>query len=106
VTGPVVIPEFDPVVPDPFLYKANGRVVWAVRLTEENLGNVWEWADSKPFWGPGGNGGPSCVTGLTIWSIDGNHKAEFGDWVVKFPWGFERLRDGEFWAICEPMEET
>lgn len=62
-------------------------VIEAVRLTEANGAEVWEWADSKPFYGPDGK-----VTGLSIYTLEGRMKADFGDWVV-------RGVQGEFYPV-------
>jgi hypothetical protein len=95
-----LIPEFDPADPDSFVCKATGTIVWAVRLAEDNLGNIWEWADSKPFWSGG------RVTGLTVWSAQGHIKAEFGDWVIRGPWGFTALPDEDFTELYEGRDEA
>ncbi|GAA1395229.1 hypothetical protein ACFQZ4_24070 [Catellatospora coxensis] len=54
----------------------------AVQLTPENGPQVWEWADSKPFFDPDGT-----ITGLTIYTPFGRVKANFGDWIVLDPKG-------------------
>lgn len=64
-------------------------VIEAVQLTEDNGAEVWEWADSKPFYGPDGT-----VTGLSIYTLEGRMKADFGDWIIK---GVQ----GEFYP-CKP----
>jgi hypothetical protein len=64
-------------------------VIEAVQLTKANGPQVWEWANSKPFYGPDGT-----VTGLAIYTLEGKMKAEFGDWIIK---GVQ----GEFYP-CKP----
>lgn len=59
-----------------------GRPVTAVQLTEDNVGAVWEWADSKPRFGARRDGTSVCI-GLTL-RPDGNRiPVHFGDWVVQ-----------------------
>jgi hypothetical protein len=74
----------------------------AVQLTPENLNAVFEWADSKPFHGPGG-----AITGLTVFEPTGRNKAEFGDWVYLTPGGdFKTKPDAEFREYFQPAEEA
>jgi hypothetical protein len=63
------------------------RAVEARLLTRENGAQLWEWADSKPHYGPDRE-----VDGLTIWTPDGRVKADFGDWIVKD-------ENGAFWPV-------
>ena len=61
----------------------------ARQLTRENGRELWEWADSKPLYGPGGE-----ITGLRIYTLEGDMKADFGDWIIQ---GIQ----GEFYP-CKP----
>lgn len=63
--------------------------VEAMQFTRGNGAAVWEWADSKPMYDPQGN-----VCGLRIYTLEGNMKADFGDWVI-------RGVKGEFYP-CKP----
>lgn len=78
-----------------------GRVeVEARQLTRENGAALWEWADSKPHYGPDGT-----VDGLTIWTPDGRVKANFGDWIVKGVDGsFRPVKADVFAETYEPVE--
>lgn len=78
-----------------------GRVeVEARLLTRENGPELWEWADSKPWYGPDGQ-----VDGLSIYTLTGRKKADFGDWIVKTAGGdFYPVTDGIFEAAYEPVE--
>jgi hypothetical protein len=70
-------------------YRKRPVVIEAVQLTKENGPKVWEWANSKPFYAPDGS-----VDGLTIFTLEGRMKADFGDWIIK---GVQ----GEFYP-CKP----
>lgn len=70
-------------------YRKRPVVIEAVRLTEENGHEVWQWANSKPHYAPDGT-----MDGLTIFTLEGRMKADFGDWIIK---GVE----GEFYP-CKP----
>lgn len=71
----------------------------AVQLTRENINDVFEWADSKPFIEPD----QSC-SGLTIFESTGRHKADFGDWVYQTPSGdFKAKTDAEFRQDFHPV---
>ena len=72
----------------PQKFRKKPVVIEAMQLTRENGPEVWEWADSKPFY----EGGE--VTGLSIYTLEGRMKAEFGDWIIK---GIQ----GEFYP-CKP----
>jgi hypothetical protein len=78
----------------------------AIQLTEANLWQVFEWADSKPFAGPKVEAaGPHPITGLTVFEPTGRNKAEFGDWVYRTPGGDFRTRpDAEFRELFTPVE--
>lgn len=77
----------------------------AVQLTEANLRDVFEWADSKPFYGPKTDEAmPYPITGLTVFEPTGRNKAEFGDWVYRTPGGGFRTRsDVEFRDLFQPV---
>lgn len=79
----------------------------AVQLTEANLWQVFEWADSKPFCGPKQAGDKQHpITGLTVFESTGRNKAEFGDWIYQTPAGGFRTRpDAEFRELFKPAEE-
>jgi hypothetical protein len=64
-------------------------VIEAMRFTEDSGPEVWEWADSKPMYDPAGQ-----VCGLRIYTLEGDMKADFGDWIIK---GVK----GEFYP-CKP----
>lgn len=80
----------------------------AVQLTEDNLWQVFEWADSKPFYGPRQVEGDLLpITGLTVFEPSGRNKAEFGDWIYQTPAGDFRTRpDTEFRDLFTPAEEA
>ncbi|GAA0495232.1 hypothetical protein Ade02nite_19010 [Paractinoplanes deccanensis] len=80
--------------------------IQAVRLTRENLWDVFEWADSKPFYGPKGEGDTEQpITGLTVFEPTGRNKADFGDWVYRTPNGdFRTYPDAEFRELFTPVE--
>jgi hypothetical protein len=83
-------------------------VVEAAQLTEGNLWELYEWADSKPFFGPAKDAFSSpTITGLTVWEPTGRHKAEFGDWVYRTPAGDFRTRtDDDFRHLFTQIEVT
>jgi hypothetical protein len=63
----------------------------AVQLTSENGPQVWEWADSKPYYEP-----DKTISGLTVFTPAGRVKAEFGDWIIRTTGGaFHVRKDGE-----------
>lgn len=80
----------------------------AVRLTEDNINAVWEWADSKHFYSPQpAEGEPMPITGLTVFELTGRNKADFGDWIYQTPGGGFRTRpDAEFRELFEPASEV
>lgn len=74
-----------------------GPDVEAIQLTVENLWQVFEWADSKPFFGPKQDDDTEHpITGLTVFTPDGRVKAEFGDWIVREGRAFITRGRGEF----------
>lgn len=62
----------------PQKFRKKPIVIEAMLLTPENGLAVWEWAESKPFYGPDGE-----VDGLSIFTREGRMKADFGDYVIK-----------------------
>ncbi len=82
--------------------------VQAVQLTEANGPQVWEWAESKPFYGPAvAPGQPLRVTGLTVFTLKGRVKANFGDWVWQTSAGdFDVCDDSTFRTYFEAEEAT
>lgn len=60
-----------------------GRTVQGVRLTAGNLHDVWEWAESKPYYDNRPGGGGLVVTGLSVYTPTGKVKAEYGDLVYR-----------------------
>lgn len=91
----------------PRLFRRGWFTIEAVQLTEDNLWAVYEWADSKPFYGPKTDESlPHPITGLTVFESTGRNKAEFGDWIYRTPAGGFRTRpDGEFRFLFTPAEE-
>lgn len=79
-------------------FKRGFLTIDAVQLAPENGGQVWEWADSKPFYSPERDrNGQLILTGLAVFTPTGRVKAEFGDWIYQTPGGdFKVYSDGEF----------
>jgi hypothetical protein len=76
-------------------------VVEAMYLTEESGPDVWEWAESKPHYDADGK-----VDGLTIYTLEGRMKADFGDWVVKGTRGeFYPVKPEIFADTYEPADD-
>jgi hypothetical protein len=77
----------------------------AVQLTGDNINDVFEWADSKPFFSPApAAGDPMPVTGLTVFTPTGRVKAEFGDWIYRTPGGdFKTYNDTEFHELFKAV---
>ena len=73
----------------PRYWRKKPVVIEARQLTTQNGPELWEWADSKPTYGPDG-----FVDGLAIYTLEGRMRAEFGDWIIK---GVK----GEFYP-CKP----
>ena len=72
----------------------------AAQLTPENLWQVFEWAESKPYHSPDPDGPGTVITGLTIFTPAGRAKAEYGDWVVHTRGGAWRVvTSAEFEAL-------
>lgn len=81
-------------------YRKKPVVIEAMRFLRTNGRDVWEWADSKPMYDHNQN-----VIGLRIYTLEGDMKAEFGDWVVKGVKGeFYPVKDDIFRATYEPVE--
>jgi hypothetical protein len=76
-------------------YRKKPVEIEARLLTSESGPELWEWADSKPMYGPTGE-----VVGLRIYTLEGDMKADFGDWII-------RGVKGEFYP-CKPdiFEQT
>jgi hypothetical protein len=73
------------------LRERNGRTVETVQLTEANHNAVLEWVPGKSFHGPAPD---HAITGLTVFTTPRNVKAEYGDWIVRYPEGdFYRFAD-------------
>ena len=70
-------------------YRKKPVVVEAMRFTASSGSAVWRWADSKPIFDSYGN-----VYGLRIYTLEGEMKADLGDWIIK---GVK----GEFYP-CKP----
>ena len=71
----------------------------ARQLTELSGPEIWEWADSKPLYDPEGN-----VCGLRIYTLEGDMRAEFGDWIIKGVKGeFYPCKPDIFDATYEPV---
>jgi hypothetical protein len=73
----------------PMTYRKKPIEIQAMQLTRENGPAVWEWADAKPYYEPDGT-----LSGLSIYTLEGRMKADFGDWVI-------RGLAGEFYP-CKP----
>lgn len=74
----------------------------AVQLTPENINQVFEWADSKPFIDPD----KSC-SGLTVFEPTGRNKANFGDWIYRTPGGdFRTRKDADFRELFHPADQA
>lgn len=52
-------------------------VVEARQLTRENARELWEWIDGKAYYEQDGT-----ISGLTIFTLEGRMKADFGDWII------------------------
>jgi hypothetical protein len=74
--------------------------VEAMHLTEQTGPAVWEWADSKPYFSPEGDG--LTITGLRVYTPTGDAKAEFGDWVVRYAEGFYPVKADVFAERFQP----
>jgi hypothetical protein len=74
-------------------------VIEARQLTKESLGELFEWVDGKAFYEPDGS-----ISGLKIFTLEGNMKAEFGDWVIRGVQGeFYPCKPDIFEATYEPV---
>lgn len=84
--------------PDLQYFRRGFFTVPAVQLSKDNLWQVFEWADSKPFFGPKQDGDTEApITGLTVFEPTGRNKASWGDWVYQTPAGhFRTYPDAEF----------
>jgi hypothetical protein len=81
-------------------YRKRAVVIEARQLTPENGPDLWEWAESKPFYSPDGK-----VDGLTIYTLEGRMKADFGDWIVKGVRGeFYPVKPDIFEETYEPVQ--
>jgi hypothetical protein len=81
------------------IYRRKQVVVEARRLTRENGRELWEWANSKPWYGSDGR-----VHGLSIYTPHGRIKADFGDFIIKDPDGsFRPIKPDIFEAAYEPV---
>lgn len=89
----------------PAKYRKRPVVIEAVQLTPENGPAVWEWADSKPYYEPTADDGtPGAISGLTIYTLEGRMKAEFGDWIIRGVKGeFYPCKPDIFEATYEPV---
>lgn len=84
---------------EPLQYRKKPVVVEAVQLTRDNGAAVWEWAESKPLYGPEGD-----VIGLRIYTLEGHMDAAFGDWIVRGTKGeFYPVKDDIFTSVYEPV---
>ena len=76
-------------------------VIEARQLTRDNGPELWEWAKSKPHWSPDGE-----VDGLTIFTLEGRMKADFGDWIIRGVQGeFYPCKPDIFEATYEAVDE-
>lgn len=65
-------------------------IVHAALLTRQNGADVWEWANSRPYFDLSSNGG-LIITGLTVFTPEGRAKANFGDWITRDSQGAFRV---------------
>lgn len=73
----------------------------AMELTRESFMAVNEWAAGKPFYISDGARG-----GMTIFTLEGRMKANFGDWIICGINGeFYPCKPDIFAATYEPVEE-
>ncbi|HET9656564.1 MAG TPA: hypothetical protein VFP72_14500 [Kineosporiaceae bacterium] len=93
---PVVPRQYRRIHPSP---TAAARVE-AVQLTADNGGNVWEWANCKPFVQDG-----QCL-GLTVFTPAGRARATQGSWVVRIGHEWWVVEDAEFTATYEQVGES
>jgi len=70
-------------------YRKKPGVIEAMEFTPETGPAVWEWADSKPMKDADGD-----VYALRIFTLEGDMKANFGDFIIKGV-------NGEFYP-CKP----
>ncbi|MCK2219732.1 hypothetical protein MF672_038945 [Actinomadura sp. ATCC 31491] len=93
--------ETHPPLPQTSTFRHEHGEVEAVQLTRENLWDVYEWADSKPWFGP-----DRQIDGLTIWTLNGRRKADFGDWVIRSVLGdFYPIKPDAFESMYQPVEQ-
>lgn len=75
---------------EPQAYQYAKGIAHAVLLTRQNGADVWEWANSKPYFDLAPNGGLT-ITGLTVFTPEGRVKADFGNWITKDSQGTFRV---------------
>ena len=68
-------------------FRKKPLVVEARQLTRDNAREVWEWINGKAYYESDGS-----ISGLTIFTLKGRVKAEFGDWII-------RGAEGDFWPV-------
>ncbi len=86
----------------PRTFRKKAVEIQAMRLTRENGPAVWEWSDSKPYYEPDGS-----ISGLSIYTLEGRMKADFGDWVIRGVRGeFYPCKPDIFEATYDAVEET
>lgn len=82
-------------------YRKKPVEIEARQLTRENARELWEWVDGKAFVEPDGT-----ISGLTIFTLEGRMKAEFGDWIIRGVKGeFYPCRDDIFRATYDEVLE-
>jgi len=80
-------------------YRKKPVEINARQLTRETGPEIWEWADSKPLYGPTGE-----VEGLRIYTLEGDMRADFGDWIIRGVKGeFYPCKPDIFAATYEPV---
>lgn len=85
----------------PRTFRKKAVEIQAMQLTRENGPAVWEWADSKPYYEPDGS-----ISGLSIYTLEGRMKADFGDWIIRGVKGeFYPVKPDIFEATYDAVEE-
>lgn len=77
-------------------------VIEARKLTHESMSEVMPWCQSTNFWT---RGPMRSVTGIIVPTLEGQHEAAFGDWIIKGVMGeFYPCKPDIFAATYEPAD--